>query len=159
MFHISLLAVPASCKPSSSESACIMIEQEIVCDVAEMEQLEMADAPPASSCPSLHSAGGLFSPPHLHISIFLALLLSIPPSKAVSFSLWICPIVWFVFVINLENMMLFILYVLNVHYVKSNQNKGSWTPPRAAAHLDDIGLLAGQCVIPHHRFPQECDWP
>lgn len=156
MFHNLLLAVPALCKPSASKSACIRIEREIVCDVAGMEQLEMADAPPASSCLSLHSAGGLFSLPHLHISFFLALLLSIPPSKAVSFSLWIYPIVWFVFVINFENMMSFILYGLYIRYVcgVQSKNKGSCTPPRAVAHSNDTGLLAGQCVIPYHRFTQ-----
>lgn len=29
-----------------------------LCDIVRMEQLEMADAPPDASCPSLHSAGG-----------------------------------------------------------------------------------------------------
>lgn len=91
MFHISLLAVPALCKSNSSESAYIRREREIVRDVVVMEQLEMADAPPASSCPSLCSAGGSFSPPHLRLSFLLAFLLPIPPSKAVSqsFSLWL----------------------------------------------------------------------
>lgn len=90
MFHISLLAVPVLCKSSLSESACIRKEREIVCDVVGMEQLEMADAPPASSCPSLYSAGGSFSPPHLRLSFLVAFLLpipsSIPPSKAVHLS-------------------------------------------------------------------------
>ena len=84
MFHISLLAVPALCKSSPSESACIRDERESVCDVVGIEQLEMADAPPASSCPSLHAAGGSLSPPHLRLSFLLAFLLPIPPSNAVS---------------------------------------------------------------------------
>lgn len=84
MFHISLLALPALCTSSSSESACIRKEQEIVCDVVGIEQLEMTDAPPASSCPSLHSAGGSFSPPHLRLSFLLAFLFPIPPSDAMS---------------------------------------------------------------------------
>lgn len=50
-----------------------------------MERLEMADAPPASSRPSLHSAGGRFSPPHLRLSFLLALLLPVPTSKDVIF--------------------------------------------------------------------------
>lgn len=83
MFHISLLAVPALYKSSLSESACIRKEWEIV----GMEQLETADAPPASSCPSLHSAGGSFSPPHLRLSFLLALPLPMPSSKAVFLSL------------------------------------------------------------------------
>lgn len=33
-----------------------------------MEQLETADAPPASSCPVFHSVRGSISPPHLHLS-------------------------------------------------------------------------------------------
>lgn len=57
------MAVPASCKSSAGESACFSARRESV------EQLETADAPSASSCPSLCSAGGRSSPPHLHPSV------------------------------------------------------------------------------------------
>ncbi len=102
MFHISLLAVPALYKSSSSESACIRKERKTVCDVVGMEQLEMADAPPASSCPSLHSAGESLIPPHLHPSFLFAFLLSIPPSKAVS-----CPVT---FIVNLSKIFTFVSF-------------------------------------------------
>ena len=70
------------CKASLSESACIRKKRESVCDVAGREQLERADAPPGSFCPSLHSTGVVlhtsvnpsFSPPS-----FSSLLPSIHP--------------------------------------------------------------------------------
>lgn len=43
--------------PRARLAACISAEAATVCDIVRMEQLEMADAAPDASCPSLHSAG------------------------------------------------------------------------------------------------------
>lgn len=73
-----------------------------------------------------------------HTSIYPSFSPSFFPSlhPKLSFLLWICPIVWFVFVINLENKMSFILYGLYICYVCGVQSKqrimhtpqGSGTP-------------------------------
>lgn len=84
MFHISLLAVPALSKSSSGDSACIRKKRGRDCCAPFAANRTVGDGR-RSSCPSLHSAGGHFSPPHLRLSFLLALPLPIPTSVDVIF--------------------------------------------------------------------------